>query len=150
MTAAASVLVCAIELLGRSPRTLPPIEIVEFRPPDVSVNAEAFVRYGSGTISVVASAPAYRDADCYDRRSMLKLASILAHEECHVRHGPDERRCYEAQLGALTRLGVAPDSGLYVGVVRAMSFVLKAQANAARVATRVKQEGSLASADRDP
>jgi hypothetical protein len=150
LTVAASVLVCVIELLGRSPRSLPPIELVAFPPPDVSRNAEAFVRDGSGTISLVTSAPAFRDADCYDRRSMLKLASVLVHEECHVRHGPEERRCYEAQLGALTRLGVAPDSGLYVGVVRSMSFVLKAQADAARLAARVRQEGSLATVERDP
>ena len=141
MTAAASVLVCVIELLGRSPRSMPPIELVPFPPRGVSLNAEGFVRHNSGTISVVTSAPAYRDADCYDRRSMLKLASVLVHEECHVRHGPEERRCYEAQLGALTRLGVAPDSGLYVGVVRSMSFVLKAQADAARLAARVTRGG---------
>lgn len=69
-----------------------------------------------------------------------------------MRHGPAERPAYEAQLGALLRLGVAPDSAVYFNVVRAMNVVLKSQAQAL-AAARLKQqegsqEGSLASAGR--
>jgi hypothetical protein len=60
---------------------------------------------------------------------MRKLASILAHEEWHVKHGPDERAAYEAQLTTLIRLGVQPGSSLYIGVVRSMLTVLKKRPN---------------------
>lgn len=81
MTGAAAVLVCVLDVLGRSPGTLPPIEFVAFPPPDVSVNAEAFVREDSGVISVITSTAAFREANCLNRRSMYKLASILIHED---------------------------------------------------------------------
>jgi hypothetical protein len=149
LTGAASVLVCVIELLGRSQRSMPPIELVAFPPSDVSANAEAFVREGSASISLVTSTQAFRQADCGDRRSMFKLASILAHEEYHVRHGTDERRAYQVQLTTLLRLGAALDSPIYVGVLQAMSLVLKSQERG-RVAGRVTQQGSVAAAERAP
>src|SRR5688572_5165649 len=50
MTPAATVLVCALELLGRSPSSFPPIKLLDVRPAHASVNAEAFVATGVNTI----------------------------------------------------------------------------------------------------
>jgi hypothetical protein len=142
-----TVLVCALELLGRSASSMPPIKVLALPPADVSVNAEGFVRGNDGIIYVVASGVAYHQASCDDRRSLLKLASVLVHEEWHIRHGTDERGAYEAQLGTLLRLGAQPDSFVYTGVVRSMNSVLKAQERAAANARRdATQEGSMAAA----
>jgi hypothetical protein len=130
LTGPTAVLVCAIELLGRTPASMPPIELVEVPPIGVSRNAEAFVRHNEGIIYVVTSTSAFRDASCLRARSLIKLASILAHEEWHVRKGPDERSAYEAQLMTLLRLGAGPDTTLFQGVARAMRTVLKAQRTA--------------------
>jgi len=105
------------------------------------------VRHGSDTIYIVMSTAAFRDANCGSRKSLVKLASILIHEEYHVRYGPAERPAYEAQLGALTRLGVPPDSSLYIGVVRSMVAVAKVNKRREALARSVKQEGSLAAAE---
>ena len=58
-------------------------------------------------------------------RALRKLASILVHEEWHLRYLADERRAYEAQLDELLRLGEKPDEPLYRGVMRAMRTVLR-------------------------
>jgi len=143
-----TVLVCALELLGRSASNMPPIEVLALPPTDVSANAEGFIRGNDGIIYVVASGVAYRQASCDDRRSLLKLASVLVHEEWHIRNGADERGAYEAQLGTLLRLGARPESFVYMGVVRSMNSVLKAQERAAADARRTasRQEGSMAAA----
>ena len=49
-----TVLVCALELLGRSASSMPPIKVLALPPADVSVNAEGFVRGNDGIIYVVA------------------------------------------------------------------------------------------------
>ena len=59
--------------------------------------------------------------------AMRKLASILAHEEWHVRHGPDEKSAYEHQLITLIRLGVGPGTGIYRSVQVSMLKVLDAR-----------------------
>jgi hypothetical protein len=80
------------------------------------------------TLRLITSSRAFREAAalrrCAPTTAVKKLASILAHEESHVRHGPDERRAYGARLRTLHRLGVPPDSSLYVGVQRAPSIAL--------------------------
>ena len=43
MWSTAKVLMCALTVLGRDVRTLPPIEFVETRPAQASKNAEAFI-----------------------------------------------------------------------------------------------------------
>jgi hypothetical protein len=139
MTAAAAVIVCAIELLGRKPSSMPPIELVSQRPADVSANADAFVREGQEKIFVLTASDAYSSARCENRRSLIKLASIIAHEEWHVRNGMDERKAYEAQLLTLMRLGATPDSQVYRGVMRAMQTVL------AKPPVSARPEGVLAS-----
>jgi len=126
---AAAVLVCALNLLGRSGPSMPPTELVAQRPQDVSKNAEAFVRPGSGIISVLTDTDTFRSAECGPPlgTSLLKLASILAHEASHVRSGPSERLAYEAQLRTLLRLGVDPQSRLYSGVAAAMRVSVENQ-----------------------
>ena len=93
---------------------MPRIELIDVAPPDVSAGAEAFVGRSADTIYLITSSPAFRDASRDSRgmqllrAAMQKLASILAHEEWHVRHGPDEKSAYEYQLVTLIRLGVQP------------------------------------------
>src|SRR5688500_5026248 len=103
MSTAATVLVCALNLLGRSPGSLPPIVLLEARPPGVSANAEAFVRRKPDTIYLVTSTPAFRAARLGDRDALKKIASIIAHEEWHVLHGSAEQPAYEMQLTTLWR-----------------------------------------------
>ena len=123
---AAAVLVCALDVLGRSPSTLPTIELLSSRPPGVASNVEAFVRPGSGVISLLTTSEVFETAlrsECSSYDAVHKLASIIVHEEWHVLNGADEHGAYNAQLTALLRLGVAADSGLYRGVVRSMLAV---------------------------
>ena len=58
---------------------------------------------------------------------MRKLASILAHEEWHIRHGSDERGAYQQQLITLIRLGMQPGTGLYREVQLSMLKVIEAR-----------------------
>jgi hypothetical protein len=144
MTDAAAVVLCALALLGRSPETMPRIELVDLVMLDHVTDGmspiEGYVIRGSGTISVVTSSAAFRTARCGRRRSLLKLASILAHEEWHVRCGGDERGAYEAQLAALVRLGAGPETAVYQQVRQAMFYVLASDRYAAILrATRLRR-----------
>ena len=130
MSSAAAVVACALSLLGRSEKTFPPITLVEAPPKHASILADAFVSLPDPHIFVVTSSPTFRDAmasrsTCSESATMKKLASILAHEQWHVLHGPDESGAYYAQLTTLLRLGVPPDNNLYRGVQRSMQAVLK-------------------------
>jgi hypothetical protein len=118
---------------------MPPIELVAERPADVSANADAFVRIAHPVIYVVTASDAYRDARCENRRSLIKLASILAHEESHLRDGTTERQAYEVQLMTLMRLGAGPESTLYRGVLRSMNVAL----NKKKPDVRTRPEGVL-------
>jgi len=130
MPNAVAVVACALALLGRSPRTLPPIALVDEIPREASSQVEGFVRPFDGTIYLVTTSPLFRLAlsskyECESSNAMRKLASVIAHEEWHIRHGSEERGAYEAQLTTLLRIGVPPDSTLYTSVVRSMLAVLK-------------------------
>jgi len=135
MSAAGMVLVCALDLLGRSADRLPPIEILDERPAQASVNAEAFADSRTGTIYLIASAPSFRAAqaaqssvaECRGGESLKMVASIIVHEEWHLLHGPDEEGAYYAQLMALQVLGLGPDSIPHACVKRAMQAVLAAR-----------------------
>ena len=129
MWTAASVLACALSVLGRSPASMPPIVLIEVAPPDVSAGAQAFVRHGTGTIYLITSSVFFRDAAdsssmCSDTDPMRRLASVLAHEEWHVRHGSDEKSAYEHQLITLIRLGVSPGALVFRNVQTAMLRVI--------------------------
>lgn len=130
MQSAAAIIVCALSLLGRSERTMPPITLVEAPPKHASIQAEAFVSLPDPHIYVVTSSPTFIEAmrsrsSCSESSVMKKLASILVHEEWHLLHGTDESGAYYAQLTALLRLGVPPDNNVYRGVQRSMNSVLK-------------------------
>ena len=132
MWTAASVLACALAVLGRSERNMPPIELIDIAPPGVSVGAEAFIQRDTGTIYLITSSSVFRTAltahtHCTESMAMRKLASILAHEEWHVRHGPDERAAYENQLTTLLRLGLHPGSAVYREVQVSMLRVIEAR-----------------------
>lgn len=128
----AAAVVCALDLLYRPASSFPPIVLIETRPDDVSVTAEAFVRRNPDTIYLITSSPTFRDAQARRRDALLKLASILVHEEWHIRHGPDERRAYEAQLTVLLSLGVGDGRPVFGEVRRSMHAALAAQKRAAR------------------
>jgi hypothetical protein len=128
------VLVCAIQLLGRSPESFPRIELIDVRPPQASVNAEAFVEPRISAIYVLTTSEVFRAAlraqgRCGNTEPLRKLASILVHEEWHVLHGSDEEGAYAAQLTTLIMLG-GPDSPLFNSVRRSMVAVLAQQRTA--------------------
>jgi hypothetical protein len=131
MSSAEAVLACVLSLLGRSTDDMPPIQLVSEAPVHASEHVEAYVRPHDPRIYVVTSTTVFKDAQTVGVRCGLpahnKLASILAHEEWHLRHGSDERGAYHAQLMALIRLGVPGDSELYRGVQRSMLAVLEAK-----------------------
>ena len=131
MLSAASVLVCALEALGRAPGGLPPIQFVEVAPREASAHVEAYVPRNSSTIFLLTSSAVFRTvqrSDCTNLEAIRKLASIIVHEEWHVRYGSDERGAYQAQLDALIRLGARADSALFRGVLRSMETVLAERA----------------------
>jgi hypothetical protein len=122
MMSAAAVVVCALKVLGRSPSTLPPIALVP-APAGMSSAVEGFVRPGSGVISLVTDSEVFEAALNGSRRAytaLVKLASIIVHEEWHVRYGADERGAYQAQLDTLAHLGVPFHTQFYMSVLRSM------------------------------
>lgn len=134
MWSAASVLACALTVLGRSESSMPRIELIDVAPIEVSVGAEAFVRPNTGTIYLITSSAVFQTAlargHCSDTPAMRKLASILAHEWWHVRHGSDEKAAYEYQLITLIRLGMPPGSNVYREVQLSMLHILEARKRA--------------------
>lgn len=144
MWSAAAVLVCALELLGRSADTFPPIAFLEAPPAGASANVEAFVRPGEGTIFVITSSAVFRAAQASPRRcgnvdALKKLASILVHEEWHVRHGPDERGAYQAQLMTLMMVGAGQGTAVFAQVSQSMRAVVAA----ATLSQALREEAGL-------
>lgn len=128
MWSAASVLVCALSMLGRYDRHFHPIAFVDTVPRGGSPNAEAFVTRERDTIYLVTSTAVFRAAtesrdNCRPRAAIAKIASILVHEEWHLRNGGDERGAYQAQLTTLAQLGFDEHSHVYYGVKKAMLSV---------------------------
>lgn len=130
MPSAAAVIACALALLGKSESTMPRIVLVDVPPVHASAQVEAYVRPSDDTIYVVTSSPLFRfvqnwKSDCGDPLGLKKLASVLVHEEWHIRHGGPEREAYYAQLTALVQLGVHPGHAVYTSVMRSMQAVEK-------------------------
>jgi hypothetical protein len=130
MSPAAAVLVCALEMLGRS-STLAPVEFTVFPPPNASPNAEAFVTRNPDTIHLITSTSVFRDALASNhagvqREACRKIASILVHEEWHLKHGGDERGAYQAQLMALEMMHA--QSVTVTGVRRSMNAAIEQEA----------------------
>jgi hypothetical protein len=141
MASAASVLVCALELLSGSIGSLPPIYLVGTLPNDASIGVEGFVRLEQRAIFIVTTSPAFRaaaatEARCGNLMALRKIASIVVHEHWHLQHGADERGAYQAQLMALMRMNAGPGTPVYDGVARSMRHVLadQRQRERARVA----------------
>jgi hypothetical protein len=142
MWSPASVVVCALFVLGRSESKMPRIELIDVAPAEVSFNAEGFVQRETRTIYLVTSSAVFQNAlrspgHCSPTSAMRKLASILAHEDWHLRNGPDEQGAYEHQLLTLIRLGLHPGSGVFSDVQTSMRRVVEAR-------KRARLEGVLA------
>jgi hypothetical protein len=154
MTSAAAVLVCALEVLGRSPGSLPRIEVLDKRPSTLSSNAAAFVNHRENVIYLIGSASAFQEARearsrCGNLEALKVVASVIVHEEWHLRHGFDEAGAYHAQLMALHKLGLGPGTATYAGVQRAMQAALRRQASRDRLAaSQSDTPASLLSASR--
>jgi hypothetical protein len=136
MWTAEAVLVCAMSMLGRPASSFPPIELVERSHHGASIGAEAYVRREEQRIYVVTSSDTFREARvsqdrCGNTMAIRKIASVLIHEEVHLRQGAGEKAAYEAQLTTLTALGAGPGSPPYASVKRAMRYTLDQQRKAA-------------------
>ena len=112
MLSAAAVVMCALDILGRS-HALVPIEVMPNPPYNASRNAEAFLSREQQRIYLIAASSAFvaaqRGNDGFGSRAgCVKLASIIVHEEWHLRNGSDERGAYLAQLTLLAALGANP------------------------------------------
>jgi hypothetical protein len=130
MWSAEVVLVCALGALGRAPSTLPPIELVNTRPPGVSAHAEGFVRSGEHRIYLLTGTEVFRSAQasdtrCGNYRAVRKIASVIIHEEFHLQRPGDEKGAYAAQLTALAAMGIGYTHPVYVGVRRSMMAALE-------------------------
>ena len=131
MWSAATIFVCALELLGRSATSFPPVQFVEKAPPGVSPQAAGYVLAGEGRISVITSTDAFararRSRDrCSNLDALREVAGVLAHEEWHISHGPDEEGAYNAQLIALLTAGAHEDGALFHKVKQAKLAVVAA------------------------
>jgi len=136
---AETVFVCALALLGRSAQTFPPVEFVDHAPFGVSASAQAYVPAPDARIVVLISTEAFTNArrtqhPCTAVDAIREIASVLAHEEWHVRHGPDEESAYDAQLTTLLAVGARQDSALYHAVLKAKLAVVAASRRHVRVA----------------
>lgn len=128
MATPAAVLVYVLALLGRSADSFPPIVLIDHAPSFASANAEGFVLRDPDRIFLITSSVAFRQAqraEVTDPAPLRKVASVLIHEEWHVRHGPDEEGAYEAQLRVLFLLGATPNSAAYLSVQQSMDTVLR-------------------------
>jgi len=141
VTSAAAVLRVVLSLFVPPPV---PIELVDVPPPSTSENVEAFVDPTRHSICLVTSSATYLwarriERPEVDRDPFLKIASMIAHEAWHVRHGPDERAAYEAQLTTLAMLGREAGTPLYDTVARAMRTVLKRQTSPTQLVMRLQR-----------
>ena len=130
MWTAETVLVCALSLLHRSVESFPPIVFVDHRPAYVSRYADAFVVAGDMRIHLITTSAAFSRArgatyKCGELQALRKIASVVVHEEWHVRHGSDEADAYKAQLITLASLGAGPGSPLFYEVQKSLRAVMR-------------------------
>ena len=129
MLTTAAVVACALSMLGRSTTDVP-IRFLERPPGGVSRNAEAFRVRDPDTIYLITSSDAFKAAQRGHREighkaGCKKIASIIVHEEWHVKNGSDEQGAYLAQITALTAMHA--ESSVITGVRLSMMEVLKSQ-----------------------
>jgi hypothetical protein len=130
------VLLCALNMLGRSESSFPPIAMISAATANVSAGAEGYVRHNDPHIYLITSSDNFRDAQasitrCGNANAVRKIASVLIHEEAHLRQAADERTAYEAQLTILTALGAGPGSPAYQEAFRAMQRAVRQQRGSA-------------------
>jgi|KBSSwiStaDraftv2_1062776.scaffolds.fasta_scaffold50211_4 hypothetical protein len=140
------VLLCALELLGRPASSFPPIEFVRSAPADASKGVEAYVGPRDGKIYLLTTGSSFQRLliarqRCGDTDAARKLASVLIHEDAHIREGATERAAYEKQLVTLMMLGSNVGSPPYQETFRAMQHTLHRQKTPA---------AGLMAADRHP
>jgi len=130
---AASVFVCALSLLGRSPQSFPPTEFVDTASAGVSPLAMAYIsrEEAAAHIVLVTSTWAFMNArrsriQCGDIDAIREIAGVLAHEEWHILHGDNEEGAYDWQLVTLLRVGEPFDGALIHKVKKAKEAVLAA------------------------
>ena len=145
MWSAETVVACALALLTRSAASLPPIELVDVPPPYASPQADAYVRVGEARIYLVTSSDVFRRAQaskyrCGDLDAHRLLASVIIHEEWHVKHGRDEVEAYNAQLITMQLLGARPGNPAYTMVWRSARAALARRKAADRMAQLVAKE----------
>lgn len=113
----------------RGTEPAPPVSFIARAPVEASAGVEAFVRPGIKAIYIVISTPMFetllRQDDCAISQMDLwrKLASVIVHEEWHLRHGADEEGAYAAQLMALALMGNGNGQAVYEHVRRTMRIV---------------------------
>jgi hypothetical protein len=78
---------------------------------------------------LITSTPAFVRAKnapckCGNVDVIRKIASLLVHEEWHVRHGDDEAGAYVAQLSTLIALDAGPGHPLYREVTTSMQHAI--------------------------
>jgi hypothetical protein len=132
MWTAEVVLLCALEVLGRSAGSFPPIELVATAPAIASAGVEAYVGPLDKKIYLLTTSTAFRrlmasQTRCGDVMAARKIASILIHEELHVRQNADERTAYQAQLLRLIMMGSGVGTPPYQEVFRAMQQTINRQ-----------------------
>lgn len=133
MLSAATVVVCALELLGRSSAHFPVVEFIDKVPVGVSALAAGYILPDEQRIFLVTSTDAFlraRRSSCRDLDAIREIAGVLAHEEWHLRHGADEEGAYDAQLIALLTAGADDNTPLFHKVKQAKLAVLARSTNA--------------------
>jgi hypothetical protein len=110
----AAVLACALDLLGRS-STAAPVRFIDRPPIEATRGVEAFVERDPPVIYLLTSTETFRQAlhprpGWSLRDACRKIASIIVHEEWHLRHGTDEQGAYYAQLTTLAALQAEPQT----------------------------------------
>jgi hypothetical protein len=145
MLTAAAVVVCALDLLGRSQASVP-IRFLETPPRGASRNVEAFVTRHPDTIYLITTTDAFQSArrGPYERGSnegCRHIAGVIVHEEWHLRNGDDEEGAYLAQLTALASLGAS--NAMLGGVRRSMMFVLDQQKRRRRELVALQTTGPV-------
>src|SRR6185295_7735067 len=99
-----------------------------------------FVTRNPDTIYLITSTPAFRNAQQGpyaqgSRDACRHVASVIVHEEWHLRYGADEEGAYLAQLTMLAALSA--DGRALSSVRRSMMFVVAEQKARRRSATSV-------------
>jgi hypothetical protein len=130
MLTTAAVVVCALDLLGRSPESTVPIKFLSEPPLGASRNAEGFVTHTPDAIYLITSTHAFRAAQDGPyaqgtRDACRHIASVIVHEEWHLKNGGDEKGAYFAQMTALAALSA--DAKAIWSVRRSMMVAVEQQ-----------------------